>query len=192
MRRGESVIENAQRVAACWEHHGLALAVAIAAIDDEIDEEAKLLRDMLSARKERRRVLKRAVGARHPETSPRWGGGRRPSAGGPSNELLSLVNHADGAQDAMRRMLREPGQGLRGSPERLSRDDRDLLVGNLHDRLQVVGVLVVDMTAREDEDTREDRMAQAKARARVTDRLSERAAGEPSPVARQASATGGG
>ena len=51
----------------------------------------------------------------------------------------------------MRRMLRHPGQGLRGSLERLSPEDRDLLLGNLHDLLQVVGVLVVDVTAGEDE-----------------------------------------
>ena len=166
LRRGESVRDYAQRVAACRDPDVLAVAVAV--FDDEIDEEAELLRDMLSARKEGRRVLQRAVGARQP-------GGPLPAAevaaGRPpadlSDELLALVDHADGAQDAIRRMLRHPGQGLRGSLECLSPEDRDLLLGNLYDLLQVVGVLVLDVTAREDEDTREDRMALAKARTRL-------------------------
>ena len=166
LRRGESVRDYAQRVAACRDPD--VLAVAVAAFDDEIDEEAELLRDMLSARKEGRRVLQRAVGARQPGGPPPAGevaDGRPPAD--LSDELLALVDHADGAQDAMRRMLQHPGQGLRGSLERLSPEDRDLLLGNLHDLLQVVGVLVVDVTAREDEDTREDRMALTKARTRV-------------------------
>ena len=163
LRRGETVRDYAQRVAACRDPD--VLAVAIAAFDDEIDEEAELLRDMLSARKEGRRVLQRAVGARPPLPAGEGAGGRPPAD--LSDELLALVDHADGAQDAMRRMLRHPGQGLRGSLGRLSPEDRDLLLGNLHDLLQVVGVLLVDVTAREDEDTREDRMALAKARTRV-------------------------
>ena len=159
-RGGESVLEYARRVAACRNLD--VIAVAVAALDDEIDEEAGLLRDMLAACREGRRVLKRAVGARPPGGLPSAGEAAddRPPAD-LSDELLALVDHADGAQDAMRRMLREPGQGLRGSLERLSPDDRDLLVGTLHDLLQVVAVLVYDVTAREDED--EDGMALAKA-----------------------------
>ena len=61
-------------------------------------------------------------------------------------------------------MLRGPGNALRGSLEHLSSDDRELLVANLHDLMQVVGVLVIDVTAREDENTHEDRMTVAKAR----------------------------
>lgn len=163
VKRGEeSVLEYARRVAACRDLD--VLAVAVAALDDEIDEEAELLRDMLADCKEGRRVLKRAVGARPP-------GGLRPAGEAAddrpptdlSDELLALVDHADGAQDAIRRMLRDPGQGLRGSLERLSPDDRDLLVGTLHDLLQVVGVLVFDVTAREGDDEQEDRAALAKA-----------------------------
>ena len=113
-------------------------------------------------------MLQRAVGARQPGGPPPAGEvADGPPAADLSDELLALVDHADGAQDAMRRMLRHPGQGLRGSLERLSPEDRDFLLGNLHDLLQVVGVLVFDVTAREDVDTREDRMALAKARTRV-------------------------
>ena len=61
-------------------------------------------------------------------------------------------------------MLRGPGNALRGSLEHLSSDDRELLVANLHDLMQVVGVLVIDVTAGEDENTHEDRMTVAKAR----------------------------
>ena len=165
-RRGESVRKYAQRVAACQDPD--VLAVAVAALVDEIDEGAELHRERLADCKEGRRVLKRAVGARPPEGPPPAGeaADERPPAD-LSDELLALVDHADGAQNAMRRMLRDPGKWLRGSLERLSPDDRDLLVGNLHDLLQVVGVLVFDVTAREDEDAQEDRMELAKARTGV-------------------------
>ena len=161
-RGGESVLEYARRVAACQDPD--VLAVAVAALDDEIDEEAELLRDMLAECEEGRRVLKRAVGARQPGGPPpgEEAADDRPPAD-LSDELLALVDHADGAQDAMRRMLRDPGTGLRGSLERLSPDDRDLLVGHLHDLLQVVGVVVFDVTAREGDDAQEDRAALAKA-----------------------------
>ena len=165
-RGGESVREYAQRVAACPDPD--VPAVAGAATDDEIDEEAGIHRDLQAESKEARRVLKRAVGARPLGGPPPAGEAAddRPPAD-LSAELLALVDHADGAQDAMRRMLRDPGQGLRGSLERLSPDDRDLLVGNLHDLLQVVGVLVFEVTARDDEDGHEDRTALAKARTEV-------------------------
>ena len=61
-------------------------------------------------------------------------------------------------------MLRDPGHALRGSLARLSPDDRDLLVANVHDLMQIVAVLVFDVTARDNENTPEDRMTLAKAR----------------------------
>ena len=161
--RRESMRAYARRIAACQDPD--ALAVAVVALDDESDEEAVLHRDQQAACKAARRLLARAVGARPPEGPPPAGEG---ADDGPpaelSDELLALVDHAAGAQDAMRRMLRDPGQGLRGCLERLSPDDRDLLVGNLHDLLQVVAVVVFDVTAREGEDVREDRAALAKGR----------------------------
>ena len=57
------------------------------------------------------------------------------------------------------------GAGCPAVPVRLRTIGK--LVGNLHDLLQVVGVLVFDVTAREDEDTQEDRMTLAKARTGV-------------------------
>ena len=161
-RGGEGVREYARRVAACQDPD--VLAVALAALDDEIDDEAELHRALQAACKEGRRVLARAVGARQPGDPPPAGEAAddRPPAD-LHDELLALVDHADGAQDAMRRMLRDPGQGLRGSLEHLSPDDRDLLVGHLHDLLQVVGVVVFDVTAREGDHAQEDRAALAKA-----------------------------
>lgn len=159
IKRGwEGVREYARRVATCRDPD--ALAVAVAVLDDEIDEETVLQRDLLADAKEGRRVLGRAVDARQP--------GEEADEDRPpedlSDELLALVDHADGAQAAMRRMLQDSGHGLRGSLERLSPEDRDLLVGHLHDLLQVVGVLVFDVTARADEDPQEDGTALAQAR----------------------------
>ena len=75
-----------------------------------------------------------------------------------------MVDHTHGAQDALRHMLRDPGHALRGSLARLSPDDRDLLVANVHDLMQIVAVWVFDVTARDNENTPEDRMTLAKAR----------------------------
>lgn len=167
-RERESLREYAQRVAACPDTD--VLAVALAAIDDEMREEVEYQRDRLAAYEEGRRALQRAVDAQPPGDPPPAGrvGDDCPPAD-LSGELLALADHTDGAQDAMRHMLEDPARGLRGSLERLSPDDRELLVGNLHDLLQVVGVLVFDVTAREDENPHEDRMALAKARTRGAD-----------------------
>ena len=53
---------------------------------------------------------------------------------------------------------------VRPRSRRPSLDDRDLLVANVHDLMQIVGVLVFDVTARDNENTHEDRMTLAKAR----------------------------
>ena len=161
-RQRESVGKYAQRVAACNDSD--VLAVAVAASDDEIREKIEHQRDILAAHKEARRVLKRAVDAQPPgDPSPAGGvADDRPPAD-LSDELLALVDHTHGAQDAMRHMLRDPGNALRGSLPRLSPDDRDLLVANLHDLLQIVAVWVFDVTARDNENTHEDRMTLAKA-----------------------------
>ena len=162
-RHRESVGKYAQRVAACNDTD--VLAVAVAAIDDEIREEIEHQRDMLAAHTEARRVLKRVVDAQPPGDPPPAGGvaDDRPPAD-LSDELLALVDHTHGAQDALRHMLRDPGHALRGSLARLSPDDRDLLVANVHDLMQIVAVLVFDVTARDNENTPEDRMTLAKAR----------------------------
>ena len=161
-RHRESVGKYAQRVAACNDTD--VLAVAVAASDDEIREKIEHQRDMLAAHKEARRVLKRAVDAQPPGDPPPAGGvaDDRPPAD-LSDELLTLVDHTHGAQDALRHMLRDPGHALRGSLARLSPDDRELLVANLHDLLQIVAVWVFDVTARDNENTHEDRMTLAKA-----------------------------
>ena len=140
------------------------LAVAVAAIDDEIHEAIEGQRDRLAGYREARRVLKRAADARQPgDHSPAGGvADDRPPAPDLSDTMLALVDHTDGAQAAMRQMLRGPGNVFRGGLERLSPDDLDLLVANLHDLMQVVGVLVIDVTAREDENTNEDRMTLAR------------------------------
>ena len=159
-RRG--VLEYARRVAACRDLD--VIAVAVAALDDEIDE---------GGRASARHAGGLQGGTPRAEAR-RW----RPAPGGLpqageaaddrppadlSDELLAVVDHADGAQDAMRRMLRERARDSGGATSACLRTDRDLLVGTLHDLLQVVGVLVFEVTARRRRRCAEDRAALAKA-----------------------------
>ena len=161
VRQAESVRAYAKRVAAC--NDGDVLAVAVAAIDDEIREGTEGQHDTRSAYKEARRVLQRAADAlpnQQPGDPPPAGGvvDNLPTAPALRNALLSLVDHTDGAQHAMMEMQRGPGNVPWGGVERLSPDDLVLLVATLHDLLQVVGKLVIDVTTRGDENTYEDGM----------------------------------
>ena len=75
-----------------------------------------------------------------------------------------MVDHSDGTQRAMRRMLRDPGQGSGGASSACL---RTIATCSSADLLQVVGVLVFEVTAREDENAQEDGTALAKARTGV-------------------------
>ena len=156
MRHWESPREYAKRLAAC--NNADVLAVAVAAIDDQIREGIEE-QDTLAAYKRARRVLKRALGSQRPGDTPPAGGmaDNRPTAPALRGALLALVEHTDGAQAAMKEMMRGPGDTFWELSSRLSLEDLQLLVANLHDLVLVVGVLVIDVTAREGEDTYEDR-----------------------------------
>ena len=164
VRRPESVRDYAKRVAACNDTD--VLAVALAAIDDLIRVGFEEQDDTIAACKRARRVLKRATDAlakQQPGNTPPAGGvaDNRPTAPALRSALMALVDHTDGAQDAMMQMMRGPGDGPWEVTERLSLEDLRLLVVNMHDLMQVVALLVVDVTARDNENTYEDRMTLA-------------------------------
>ena len=162
LRPRESVPEYGQRVAACQDANVLAVAVAV--IDDELRERIEDPPDTRAAYGEARRVLKRAADALANEKP-----GDRPPAGGMADglptapalrsALLTLGDHAAGVQGAMREMHRGPGDEPWEVLERLDLDDMEMLLYTLHDLLQVVGMLVIDVTAGENENTYEDRMS---------------------------------
>ena len=81
--------------------------------------------------------------------------------------------NANGARDAMMEMMRGPGNEPWEVSERLSPDDLELLVVSMHDLMQVVALLVIDVTARENENTYEDRMTLAESRAKGVGRLTQ-------------------
>ena len=62
--------------------------------------------------------------------------------------------------------MRGPGNEPWEVSERLSPDDLELLVVSMHDLMQVAALLVIDVTARENENTYEDRMTLAESRAK--------------------------
>ena len=169
MRHRESVRDCAKRVAAC--NDADVLAVAVAAIDDQIGEGTEEHDGTTAAYKKARRVLKRAAGAlakQQPGDAPPTGGvaDNRPTAPDLRDALMTLVEQANGAQDAMMRMMRGPGNVPWEVSERLSLDDLHLLVAILHGLMQVVAMLVIDVTALEGENTYEDRMTLAEYRTR--------------------------
>ena len=77
---------------------------------------------------------------------------------------MKLTDHTNGAQEGMMQMMRGPGNVPWEVSERLSPDDLALLIGSMHALMQVVALLVIDVTARENEDTYEDRMTLAESR----------------------------
>ena len=169
MRHRESVRDYAKRVATC--NDADVLAVAVATIDDQIGEAIEEHDGRRAAYKKARRVLKRAADAlskQQPGDAPPAGGvaDNRPTAPDLRDALMALVEHGNGAQHAMMRMMRGPGNVPWGVSERLSLDDLHLLVAILHDLMQVVAMLVIDVTALEGENTYEDRMTLAESRTR--------------------------
>ena len=88
----------------------------------------------------------------------------RPTAPALRSALKRLTDHTTGAREAMMQMMRGPANVPWEVSERLSPDDLELLIGSMHALIQVVGLLVIDVTARENEDTYEDRMTLAESR----------------------------
>ena len=142
-----------------------ALAVAVVALDDEIDKEAVLLRKHAGGLQ----GGAPCAGARRwrpasPKALPGRGGGRRPSAGGAERRAAGVGRPrrrraGHDAADAAGAGQRVPG----AASSACRRTTGDLRVGHLLDLLQVVGVLVFDVTVREDDDAQEDRAALAQA-----------------------------
>ena len=163
VRPRESVLEHAQRVAAC--HDADVLAVAVSVIEDEMRQRVEDPRETRAASyTEARRVLQRAADGLANERSgdrPPAGGtvDNLPTAPGLRTALLALADHTEGAQAAMGEMLHGPGNQNWGVVERLSPADTELLLSMLHNLLQVVGMMVIDVTAAPwTEETYEDRM----------------------------------
>ena len=167
IRYRESVRAYAKRIAACDDSDVLAVAVAL--IENRIKEGVEHQDGTHTAWKKARRVLKRATDAlanQQPGDTPPAGGvaDNRPTAPALRNPLMKLVDHTTGAREAMMQMMRGPANVPWEVSERLSPDDLELLIGSMHALLQVLALLVIDVTARENEDTYEDRMTLAEAR----------------------------
>ena len=167
IRYRESVRDYAKRIAACDDTDVLAVAVAL--IENQIKEGVEHHDGTLAAWKKARRVLKRATDAlakRQPGDTPPAGGvaDNRPTAPALRSALKRLTDHTTGAREAMMQMMRGPANVPWEVSERLSPDDLELLIGSMHALIQVVGLLVIDVTARENEDTYEDRMTLAESR----------------------------
>ena len=80
-----------------------------------------------------------------------------------------IFGHGHGLQraiidEAMMQMMRGPANVPWEVSERLSPDDLELLIGSMHALMQIVALLVIDVTARENENTYEDRMTLAESR----------------------------
>ena len=166
IRYRESVRDYAKRIAACDDIDVLAVAVAL--IDNQIKEGSSTKDGTLAAWKKARRVLKRATDAlaKQPGDTPPAGGvaDNRPTAPALRSALMQLTDHTNGAREAMMQMMRGPANVPWEVSERLSPDDLGLLIGSMHALMQVVALLVIDVTARENEDTYEDRMTLAESR----------------------------
>ena len=166
IRYRESVRDYAKRIAACDDTDVLAVAVAL--IENQIKEGVEHQDGTLASWKKARRVLKRATDAlaKQPGDTPPAGGvaDNRPTAPALRNPLMKLVDHTTGAREAMMQMMRGPANVPWEVSERLSPDDLGLLIGSMHALMQVLALLVIDVTARENEDTYEDRMTLAESR----------------------------
>ena len=192
VRPREDVPAYAKRVAACTDAD--VLAVAGAAIDDEIREGVERQHDSRPAYEEARLVVQRAADAlanEQPGAFPAAGGMAdlreygiivghglgSPAAGGMADllptapalrtPLLSFVDHTNGLQQAMADMMSAPGKVPWAVFARLSLEDLELLVAYLRDLIWVVGVLVIDVSARPNEDTYEERVTLVKYRAKM-------------------------
>ena len=88
----------------------------------------------------------------------------RPTAPALRSALMKFTDHTNGAREAMMQMMRGPANVPWEVSERLSPDDLELLIGSMHALMQIVALLVIDVTARENENTYEDRMTLAESR----------------------------
>ncbi len=167
MRHRESVQDYVKRVAAC--HDPDVIAVAVAAFDERIHAGVDEQKGTLAAYEEGRGVLERAADAlaRKQPGNRTPGDGLaddRPTAADRRKALMELIVHTNSAQDAMAELM----QGGDDLYWELTRRERDLLVHDLHDLLQIVGVLVIGVTAKKNENTTADKKTLYEAETRGT------------------------
>ena len=157
-RYRESVRDYAKRVAACEDTD--VLAVAAAAIDYQIEVGVEQPDGTLGAYKKARRVLQRAADGlanQTPDTPPAAGvADDSPTQPALRTAVMTLLEHTNGAQEAMGRIMRLLQHGKSWE---VSESDLKLLLGNVHDLMLVVALLVVDLTAKpNDKTSAEERM----------------------------------
>ena len=162
LRARESLRDYAKRVAGYQNSDVISLAVAT--LDDRISQGISDQHGTLAAYKGAGRILRRAADAlakRQAADPPPAGGaaGSRSTAPVLRGALMALIEHSEGAQHALVQMMTGPRSAPWEIRERLSLADLEVLVTNIHDLLQVVGVLLIDVTAQETEDTSEDKRA---------------------------------
>ena len=154
----ESVLDYAKRVAACGDTDVLAVAVAL--IDNQIEVGVEHPDGTLAAY-EARRVLKRAADAlaNQPGATPPAGGvaDDRPTEPALRTAVMTLMEHTNAARDAMVRIMHHLHQ--HGESWEIRESDLKLLLGTVHDLMLVVALLVVELTAKQNDKTSaEERM----------------------------------
>ena len=156
----ESVLDYAKRVATCDDTEVLAVAVAL--MDNQIEVGVELPDGTLAAYKEARRVLKRAADTlanQQPGATPPDGGvaDDRPTEPALRTAVMTLMEHTDAARDAMVRIMHHLYQ--HGESWEIRESDLKLLLGTVHDMMLVVALLVVELTAKQNDKTSaEERM----------------------------------
>ena len=158
---GESVLDHAKRIAS--NENADLVAVARAKIDDRINEGIEQRHEALAAYTQARNVLARAAAALAREQTgemPPAGGiaDDRPTAPGLRNALNKLDYHSRGALETMRQMMRGPGDEPWEVRARLSMNDIGRLARCIQELMVVAGMFIIDLTARDQEDTYKERM----------------------------------
>ena len=159
-RSRESVLDYAKRVAACDDTDVLAVAVAL--IDNQIEVGVEQPDGTLAAYKEARRVLKRAADAlanQQPGATPPAGGvaDDRPTEPALRTAVMTFMEHTNAARDAMVRIMYHLQQ--HGESWQISGNDMQLVLDTVHDLMMVVALLVVELTAKQNDKTSaEERM----------------------------------
>ena len=159
-RSRESVLDYAKRVAACDDTDVLAVAVAL--IDHQIEVGVEQPDGTLAAYKEARCVLKLAADAlanQQPGATPPAGGvaDDRPTEPALRTAVMTLMEHTNAARDAMVRIMYHLQQ--HGESWQISGNDMQLVLDTVHDLMMVVALLVVELTAKQNDKTSaEERM----------------------------------
>ena len=151
-RCGESVLDYAKRVAACDDTD--VLAVAVAEIDNQIEEGVEQPDGTLAVYKKARRVLKRAAALanQQPGDTPPAGevADDRPTESALRTAVMTLMEHTHAAQKAMSRMIQLM---YHGESWEASGSDLQLFLDNVNDLMMVVALLFIELTAEENENT---------------------------------------